>query len=115
MPFRGAPCSDAAGRERCYGELYNQLVVQQNTTTGRQYDDLLQSPWFNYVDAQGTVHQVWYDDPQSLSVKFAMAKSLGLGGVGVWNFDCLDTTSTDPHTQQAMAAMWAAFETFLQD
>jgi di-N-acetylchitobiase len=54
VPFRGCPCSDAAGKQYCYSDIYKQLVVDRNTTTGRQWDDLLDSPWFNYLGADGT-------------------------------------------------------------
>lgn len=87
--------------------------MANQTTTGRQWDNLLQSPWFNYINPKdGNVHQVWYDDPQSLSIKFRQAKAQGIGGVGTWNFDCL-SNSTDPVVASAMAAMWQAFEVFL--
>ena len=42
------------------------------------------SPWFDVVDANGTRHQVHYDDEQSLHAKYAVALSLGLRGIGVW-------------------------------
>jgi di-N-acetylchitobiase len=54
------------------------------------------------------VRQVWFDDPHSLSLKYAVAKSMGLRGVGVWELDSLDYNSTDPVVVNQTAAMWAA-------
>ena len=112
VPFRGAPCSDAAGSEINYSDIYAMLKAG-NTTTGRQWDALLQSPYFNYKGADGTVYQMWYDDPASLKIKLQGAKDAGLGGVGVWNFDALAYNATDKATAEAMQAMWDAFDTFL--
>lgn len=112
VPFRGAPCSDAAGTEINYSDIYAQLQAG-NTTTGRQWDALLQAPWFNFRDSHD-VYQMWYDDPESLSIKLQGAKDAGLGGVGVWNFDALAYNATDPATAKAMQAMWNTFDVFLK-
>jgi hypothetical protein len=32
--------------------------------------------------ADGVIHQRWFDDPDSLRLKYAVAKDLGLRGVG---------------------------------
>ena len=57
------------------------------------------SPWFDMVDANGTRHQVHFDDEQSLRAKYAVASSLGLRGVAVWtaNADYLQPLLPD-HT-----------------
>ena len=102
MPFRGAPCSDAAGRERSYGDLWQLMHNSTQPTTPVRLDQLLVSKFFNYRAADGSLHQVWLDDPDTLRPKFALAKSLGLRGVGVWNFDLLDYTSTDTRVRAAM-------------
>ena len=113
VPFRGAPCSDAAGRERSYGDLWQLMHNSTQPTTPVRLDQLLVSKFFNYRAADGSLHQVWLDDPDTLRPKFALAKSLGLRGVGVWNFDLLDYTSTDTRVRAAMDAMWEAFNAFL--
>jgi len=59
-PYRGAPCSDAAGSEMNYRDVL--LLLRDNSTTGRMWDSEFASPWFDYVDvADGTVHQVRFD------------------------------------------------------
>lgn len=55
--------------------------------------------------------QVWYDDPQSLALKYQIAVEHHLQGIGFWNLDCLDYDSKDPQVQQQTAAMWAAVRT----
>jgi spore germination protein len=48
------------------------------------YDDISQSPWFRYTDAQGILHEVWFEDPRSLRAKYELAQEFGLRGVGFW-------------------------------
>ena len=47
--------------------------------------------------------QVWYDDPETLSVKYALKDEYGLGGLGVW-------TARSAHDRDYLPneAMWAA-------
>jgi len=103
VPFRGVDCSDAAGKEINFSILMEWLSTR--STTGRMWDDTLKSPWFSYNNA-GQSHQVWYDDPQSLSFKMDIAKSLGLRGVGTWNADALDYSSNARNLTQQM---WDTF------
>ena len=57
------------------------------------------------------MHQVRYDDPESLRLKFQMAGRLGLRGVGPYHLDALPAgRSADAHEQAA--AMWRAFAAF---
>ncbi|EGD72199.1 hypothetical protein PTSG_00221 [Salpingoeca rosetta] len=115
VPFRGAPCSDAAGTERGYGDLWQVIHNSSAPTTPVMYDDLLVSKYFNYRHTDGTLHQVvWFDDPSTLQQKFALAKTMGLRGVGVWNFDLLDYSTNDPRVHAATRDMWNAFNAFLQ-
>ena len=68
--------------------------------------------WFNYVDEQdGRLHQMWFDDPQSLRLKYATAAKLGIGGVGPYEFSDLDYGNSTAAKQQA-AAMWAALKQY---
>lgn len=88
VPFRGAPCSDAAGTERDY-EQYSALLAV--STTGRQWSQQYASWWFNYVHpTTGAVHQVWMDDVVSLQVKYRLIEREGLRGVGMWTADFLN-------------------------
>ena len=60
VPFRNVKCSDAAGSQVPY---YNILQMMNSTGAERQWNNTLKAPYFNYVDNNGTNHQVWYDDP----------------------------------------------------
>jgi len=104
VPFRGVNCSDAAGVQRSYNEI--QQILKQNSTTGLMWNADLQSPWFNFEDKEGNIHQVWFDDPQSLATKYVLAKKLGLRGLSMWNADCLYYNGNDPTRKSETAEMW---------
>ncbi|KAI9905371.1 hypothetical protein PsorP6_013607 [Peronosclerospora sorghi] len=83
VPFFGAPCSDAAGDQINYGD------IQRMIKTGpllNQWDPISQTPFVK----DGRQVQIWFDDPRSLRAKYALARELGLRGVGMWNADTLD-------------------------
>eukprot|EP00470_Lotharella_oceanica_P011542 CAMPEP_0170189182 /NCGR_PEP_ID=MMETSP0040_2-20121228/46217_1 /TAXON_ID=641309 /ORGANISM="Lotharella oceanica, Strain CCMP622" /LENGTH=75 /DNA_ID=CAMNT_0010436671 /DNA_START=71 /DNA_END=298 /DNA_ORIENTATION=+ len=69
------------------------------------------SPFFNYKGADGT-RQIWYDDVQSLRMKYEMASSLELRGVGFWNLDTLDYSGEDPVGIADTNYMWDAVHDF---
>ncbi|XP_070817015.1 di-N-acetylchitobiase isoform X1 [Chaetodon trifascialis] len=104
VPFRGAPCSDAAGKQK----TYKWIMTQVNTSlSGRLWDNEQQAPYFNYEDQKGQIHQVWYDDPQSVCPKADYVRSKGLRGIGMWNGNILDY-SDEPVARQQTAMMWNA-------
>lgn len=49
------------------------------------YDETVQSPWFNYVDESGVVHEVWFEDARSINSKLMLANEYGFRGVGYWD------------------------------
>ncbi len=49
-----------------------------------EFDELAQSPYFSYVDEEGTDHVVWFEDVRSLEQKYALLPEYGLKGIGVW-------------------------------
>jgi len=104
ITWRGVNCSDAAGTERAYSAIKELLA---NSTTGYQWDPVLQSPWFNYMSGS-SVHQVWFDDARSLLVKTALAKQLQLRGVSMWTGDFVDYIG-DP---QSAESFWDAMRFF---
>ncbi|GAM21054.1 hypothetical protein SAMD00019534_042290, partial [Acytostelium subglobosum LB1] len=107
VPFRGVNCSDAAGRQ--YG--FNQIIeLQSNESivqTGELWSAEFSSPFFNFI-GDGQLYQVWYDNPESLSIKVAMAKKMGLRGVSVWALDYV-TSSSQPTPSKMM---WDAMGSF---
>eukprot|EP00501_MAST-03F_sp_TOSAG23-6_P000835 GSMAST32.ASY1.ANO1.866.1 assembled CDS len=87
VPFRGAKCSDAA------------YVFNMN------------SPFFNSVE-NGTVYQYWFDDAESLALKYSFARSMykyiNLGGIGPFTFDMVD-----PQGKESQK-MWSALDVFFR-
>ncbi|KAI3368255.1 hypothetical protein L3Q82_007975 [Scortum barcoo] len=102
VPFRGAPCSDAAGRQKSYKWIMKQV---NSSLSGRLWDDRQQAPYFNYKDEKGQIHQVWYDDPQSICPKADSVKSKGLRGIGMWNGNILDYSDEAVARQQTAAIL----------
>jgi spore germination protein YaaH len=51
---------------------------------GRLWDAESQTPWYTYISTAGAQRQCWYDDDQSLALKFRLARSKGLGGAMIW-------------------------------
>ncbi|XP_015211398.2 di-N-acetylchitobiase isoform X1 [Lepisosteus oculatus] len=120
VPFRGAPCSDAAGRQVPYKIMMKQI---NGSISGRMWDKVQHAPYYNYkvlksqavrsrsniFDDQGQIHQVWYDDPESISQKAAYVRERGLRGIGMWNGNLLDYGS-NPVARQQTRAMWSALK-----
>ena len=50
-----------------------------------QYDQTAQSPYFQYTDSAGTVHEVWFEDARSMQAKLSLIAEYGLRGAGYWN------------------------------
>lgn len=92
VPFRGVNCSDATGSEITFASIMAYLD-NGTSTTGRRWDHATQSPYYNYRDpATGRLHQMWYDDPESLQMKYAFARAIGVRGTGPYRWDQLDPT-----------------------
>lgn len=49
-----------------------------------KYDYVSQSPYFNYTDADGNAHVVWFEDARSAQAKFDAVKEYGLRGISYW-------------------------------
>ncbi|XP_078418019.1 di-N-acetylchitobiase [Cetorhinus maximus] len=106
IPFRGAPCSDLAGPQVPYKKIMQQLP---KSITGRFWDDDQKAPYFIYK-VNGTYHEVWYDDPQSISIKASLIKKLNLRGIGMWNGNLLNYD--DPSAAMQTEEMWKALYPF---
>lgn len=50
-----------------------------------QYDDITQSPFYFYRDAQGRMHEVWFEDVRSFKAKFDVVKEYKIRGISFWN------------------------------
>lgn len=112
VPFRNISCSDAAGAQVCYSDIMARLR-QGGNTTAVHMDRASMSPYFNYYDKEeGRVHQVWFDTPESLKVKYMAARRHGFRGLGIWNLDCLDYCNKDPEVQAETREMWETLKVF---
>ncbi|MDD2980696.1 MAG: glycosyl hydrolase family 18 protein [Hespellia sp.] len=49
-----------------------------------QFNEVAQSPFFNYTDENGISHEVWFEDVRSLQAKFNLIKEFRLRGCGYW-------------------------------
>ncbi|XP_067894124.1 di-N-acetylchitobiase-like [Heterodontus francisci] len=103
IPVGGAPCSSKAGRLISYKEVMQQLP---RSITGRYWDDDYKSPYYVYR-VNNTYHEVWYDDPESISLKSLIMKKLKLRGIGAWTANYLNYTG-DPTTAMQTEEMWNA-------
>jgi hypothetical protein len=71
---------------------------------GRLWDSESNTPWYAYND--GTWNQGWFDDPESLGMKYAVIRASGMQGIGIWAlgydgerpelWDCLDEYFAGP-------------------
>ena len=70
------------------GSSYSAAVTYPNAaaaaeTYGRKWDSNGSVPWYSYKSGTNA-YQCFYDDTESLGLKYDYAKSKGLGGVGIW-------------------------------
>jgi len=79
-PLPDTPESRAAALS--LAEVYD-LAYRRGASIG--YDDISQSPWLRYSDEGGVRHELWFEDPRSLRVKFELAQEFALRGVGFWS------------------------------
>ena len=79
LPFlRGTTQAQSISNEQAI-----QLALSHNIAI--QYDETAQAPYFHYADADGTIHEVWFEDARSLSAKLRLIAEYGFLGAGFWN------------------------------
>lgn len=72
------------------GKQARALSPQQAITLARtenaaiHYDEEAQAPFFNYFDANGKEHIVWFEDARSIQAKFELIKEFNLLGISYW-------------------------------
>ena len=98
-----------------WGSVHRQLgygqVLDLHAASGSpaiNFNETTVTKWFDYVNATTTQrHRVWFDDPETLLLKYRALLKLGVAGVGAWTVDAVHRA--DPaDTAAAAAAMWAA-------
>ncbi|XP_063155936.1 di-N-acetylchitobiase-like [Candoia aspera] len=104
--FQGAPCNHATISQAPYRII---MKWEKSSISGILWDEEQKAPYLEYKDSQGAFHQVWFDNPKSISPKAAYAKAHGLRGIGMWNANCLDYSASSA-AQQQTEAMWEALK-----
>ena len=69
---------------------------------------------FHLQGSDGQMYQVWFDNLKSLKIKYDLAVSLGLRGVGMWEADALDYTNTTVGQKQRQE-MWGALPDYKKE
>jgi spore germination protein YaaH len=96
---RWAASSGAAGaRGEHTGSVIWSTCGSLFGTHGKSWDADGATPWTAWND--GEWHQVWCEDPESLTLKMELARTQDIGGVGFW---ALGYDSGDPAVQDALA------------
>ncbi|MET3288860.1 UNVERIFIED_CONTAM: spore germination protein [Brevibacillus sp. OAP136] len=60
------------------------IALARKQQVAISYDTKAQAPNFNYTDADGKEHKVWFEDARSIQAKFNLVKELGIRGVSYW-------------------------------
>ncbi|XP_051868355.1 di-N-acetylchitobiase-like [Pristis pectinata] len=102
-PYRGAPCSSKIARRLPYKDIMRQL---SRSVSGKIWDDDVKAPYFVYKAGE-KYHEVWYDDPESISMRATILKKLKLQGISIWFGNYLNY-STDPRVAMQTEEMWNA-------
>ena len=50
-----------------------------------QWNEVAMAPFFEYTDALGRQHIVWFENEESWKARLTLVRELGLAGVGIWN------------------------------
>lgn len=98
IPFFDAPCSDAAGSQIDYSAI---LRLMRELKLSERWDEMTATPFLAFSNGSQSF-QLWFDNPQSLKLKYALVKDLALRGLAMWNADTLDYAG-QPHES---AEMW---------
>ena len=67
----GLPCLSVVG------------LQQAGIVGGVQWDDASSTPFLRWQDNEH--NELWFDNPRSLTLKSEFARSVGAGGVSMWN------------------------------
>ena len=66
--------------------ISNQEAIERAVQYGVEikFDETAASPFYNYTNAEGIEHVVWFDDVRSMNAKLRLIPELGLKGGGIW-------------------------------
>jgi YVTN family beta-propeller protein len=104
VPFYGysytASSGQAGAKIATQHSIPMSTAISEAATHGRLWDSKSHTPWYRY-QIDNVWHQVWYDDSESIGLKYNYTKSMNLGGLGIF---CLGREGND-------AAVWGLFNT----
>lgn len=93
IPFYGydytATSKNPGATTEEYMYIDMKLAIFNSYKYGRLWDSNSHTPWYRYK-TEYTWHQVWYDDAQSIKLKYNYAKYKRLGGIGFWSLGMED-------------------------
>lgn len=71
--------------------LSNSSAVSLAISRGAEikYDESAAAPYFNYTDADGTGHLVWFEDPRSWQERLRLVEQYAIAGISFWTGDNL--------------------------
>uniref|UniRef100_UPI00398EA8CB di-N-acetylchitobiase-like n=1 Tax=Pristiophorus japonicus TaxID=55135 RepID=UPI00398EA8CB len=98
-----APCSYAVANWVPYKDI---MKLLPKSFTGKYWDEVSRVPYFNYM-VNITYHEVWFDDPESFSIKAFILRKLKLRGIGMWNANYLNYSAV-PIAAMQTEDMWNA-------
>ncbi|XP_038649583.1 di-N-acetylchitobiase-like [Scyliorhinus canicula] len=96
-------CAFHISKAKPYKDIMQELP---KSFTGRYWDDNYKSPYYVYK-LTDKYHEVWYDDPESLSLKATIMKKLKLRGIGA-SFGNFLNYSVNPIAAMQTEDMWNA-------
>jgi len=87
---------------KSYGDI-DKLIVQSGGIV--RWDSKAASPYLTLME-NTQYHQVWFDNVESLKIKYKLALSLHLRGIGMFTGDDLDYHSLTPSAVNQTTLMW---------
>lgn len=64
---------------------YEAVEIAMRNNAVIEFDTVAMSPFFNYTDAAGIQHVVWFEDARSIEAKLELVNEYKLLGAGYWN------------------------------
>lgn len=77
----------------------SRLLAEGDEVVGG-FSELDGSPWFRYRDDDGDLHEVWYENAESLQGRLDLALDHGIGGFAAWRIG-----QEDPRSWQVIAGV----------
>jgi spore germination protein len=66
---------------------YEAVNIARSNNQSIKYDPVAQAPYFNYTDAKGAKHIVWFEDARSIQAKLGLVTKYNLEGISYWTLN----------------------------